>query len=58
MVNQNSETQSDIVASMNQAFENGNFYGLEYVLDELVREMPMSTDLNTIDWFGAADYFA
>jgi hypothetical protein len=40
MNNQNSDdTNSDIVAPMNQAFENGNFYGLEYVLDELVKKV-------------------
>ena len=58
MVNQNSDTQSDIVASMNQAFENGNFYGLEYVLDELVSVKPTPANQNTVDWFGATDYFA
>ena len=58
MVNQNSDTQSDIVASMNQAFDNGNFYGLEYVLDELISEKPTPANLNTVDWFGATDYFA
>ena len=58
MVNQNSDTQSDIVAYMNQAFDNGNFYGLEYILDELICEMPKPVNLNTVDWFGATDYFA
>jgi len=58
MINQNSETQSDIVAPMNQAFDNGNFYGLEYVLDELVIKKPASAKQNTVDWFGATDYFA
>ena len=58
MVNQNSDTQSDIIASMNQAFDNGNSYGLEYVLDELVSEKPTPANQNTVDWFGATDYFA
>jgi hypothetical protein len=58
MVNQNSDTHSDIIAPMNQAFDNGNFYGLEYVLDELVSERPPPASQNMVDWFGAADYFA
>jgi hypothetical protein len=59
MANQNSGAQySNIIESMNQAFDNGNFYGLEYVLDELVSEKPASANQNTIDWFGATDYFA
>lgn len=58
MVSQYLDKHSDIVAPMNQAFDNGNFYGLEYVLDELVSERPMFTNQNTVDWFGATDYFA
>ena len=61
MPNQKSATHvCDIIESMNQAFafDNGNFYGLEYVLDELVMEKPAPEDQNTIDWFGASDYFA
>lgn len=59
MVNRSLETYNDIASPMNQAFENGNFYGLEYILDELVSEKPTATtDQNTIDWFGATDYFA
>ena len=39
MNNQNSDdTNSGIVAPMNQAFDNGTFYGLEYVLDELIKK--------------------
>ncbi|HEY8160295.1 MAG TPA: hypothetical protein VIF10_16505 [Methylobacter sp.] len=58
MVNQNFDTDSDIFALMNQAFDNGNFYGLEYVLDELVSEEPTSANQIAIDWFGATDYFS
>lgn len=58
MINRNLETYNDIAAPMNQAFENGNFYGLEYILDELASEKPATTNPNTIDWFGASDYFA
>ncbi|MDD1626413.1 MAG: hypothetical protein LUQ26_02920 [Methylococcaceae bacterium] len=59
MVNQNSNAQdSNIIESMNQAFDNGNSYGLEYVLDELVSEKPTPANKNTVDWFGATDYFA
>ena len=58
MFNQNFDAHSDIVAPMNQAFENGNFYGLEYILDELVSEKSTTANQNTVDWFGATDYFA
>jgi hypothetical protein len=58
MINQNSDTSSDIVTSINEAFDNGNSYGLEYVLDELVVEKPASTNQSTVDWFGDTDYFA
>ena len=59
MNNQNSDdTYSDIVAPMNQAFENGNFYGLEYVLDELINNRPIPENQHAVDWFGTSDYFA
>jgi hypothetical protein len=59
MVNKNPDTQSDIVESMNEAFDNGNFYGLEYILDELVTKKPTApANENKVDWFGATDYFA
>ncbi|MGZ4981684.1 MAG: hypothetical protein ACXWE4_10210 [Methylobacter sp.] len=58
MINQNFDTNSDIFALMNQAFDNGNFYGLEYVLDELVSEKPTPANQIAIDWFGATDYFS
>jgi hypothetical protein len=58
MVNQNSDIHNDIVEPMNQAFDNGNFYGLEYVLDELLNKKPAPAKQNTVDWFGATDYFA
>jgi hypothetical protein len=58
MVNQNFDSDSDIFAPMNQAFDNGNFYGLEYVLDELVIEKPTSANKTAMDWFGATDYFS
>jgi hypothetical protein len=58
MVNQNFDTYSDIVAPLNQAFDNGNSYGLEYVLDELVNVKPTPANQNTVDWFGTTDYFA
>lgn len=41
MANQNSNAYyCNIIKSMTQAFDNENFYGLEYVLDELVSEKP------------------
>jgi hypothetical protein len=58
MINQNPETNTNIVAPLNQAFDNGNFYGLEYILDELVEKKPSSDNQIIFDWFGTADYFA
>jgi hypothetical protein len=58
MVTENSNTPKDIVESMNEAFDNGNSYGLEYVLDELVSEKPTTANQDTVDWFGDTDYFA
>lgn len=58
MINQDFDRFDDIVAPMNQAFDNGNFYGLEYILDELVSDKPATASQNTVDWFGATDYFA
>ncbi|MDO9105873.1 MAG: hypothetical protein Q7U57_13045 [Methylovulum sp.] len=59
MLNQNSDAQhSNIIESINQAFGTGSFYGLEYVLDELAREQPLPLKQNTVDWFGATDFFA
>ena len=58
MVNQDSDSHDDIVETLNQAFDNGNFYGLEYVLDELIIIKPTPANQNKVDWFGASDYFA
>ncbi|MGZ5619328.1 MAG: hypothetical protein ACXWFG_00525 [Methylobacter sp.] len=58
MAKQNFDTHYDIVTPMNQAFDNGSFYGLEYILDELVNEKPAPANQNAVDWFGASDYFA
>jgi len=58
MVNQNLEATGNFIAFMNQAFDNGNSYGLEYVLDELVIAKPKPAKQNEVDWFGATDYFA
>jgi hypothetical protein len=58
MANKNSDTQNDIIESMNQAFDNGNSYGLEYVLDELVCKKPTPKKKDAVDWFGDTDYFA
>ncbi len=50
---------SDIIESMNQAFENGCFYGLEYVLDEWIEKMPVVPDRqDTVDWFGFGDFLS
>lgn len=58
MINRHFETHCDFVAPLDQAFDNGNFYGLEYILDELISEKPTPANQNIIDWFGATDYFA
>jgi hypothetical protein len=43
---------------MNQAFTNDNFYGLEYFLTSWLMKKSLPVNPKTIDWFGAADYFA
>ncbi len=58
MVNQNLEALGNLMAFMNQSFDNGNSYGLEYVLDELVIAKPKTASQIEVDWFGATDYFA
>jgi hypothetical protein len=58
MVDQNSDTNNDIIESMNQAFDNGNSYGLEYVLDEWLSKKPKPANQNIVDWFGDTDFFA
>ena len=59
MVKKNSHTSKDIIESMNEAFDNGNPYGLEYVLDELMTEKPSApANKDKVDWFGDTDYFA
>ena len=58
MANKNPDTNDDIIESMNEAFENGNSYGLEYVLDELVSKKPAPKNKEKVDWFGDTDYFA
>lgn len=58
MISKNTDTpDSNIIESMNQAFDNGSFYGLEYVLDEWVEKTPASSaNQNTVDWFGFSDF--
>ncbi len=59
MVKENSNKSDDIIESMNEAFDNDNPYGLEYVLDELVIDKPEAPEnQDAVDWFGATDYFA
>jgi hypothetical protein len=57
MVSQNNVQSGNIVDSMNQAFDNGSFYGLEYVLDELVQQVPAARQDAAVDWFGFLDGF-
>ena len=58
MASQNSDAQSNnIIESMNKAFDNGSFYGLEYVLDELDVKKPLPKKQNVVDWFGFWDNF-
>ena len=59
MVKENSHVSNDIIESMNEAFDNDNPYGLEYVLDELEIDKPEApANQDAVDWFGATDYFA
>lgn len=56
MNNQNPDTNNaNIIESMNEAFNNGSFYGLEYVLDEWVVKTPTPVNQHQIDWFGFWD---
>ena len=58
MVSQSADVQGgNIIDSMNQAFNNGSFYGLEYVLDELVDAVPAVPKQSAVDWFGFWDFF-
>ncbi len=63
MASQNDETQgnTNIIDSMNKAFGNGSFYGLEYVLDELEDKKSSSQKKlrkkQTIDWYGFWDKY-
>lgn len=45
----------NIIESMDQAFGNCGFYGLEYVLDEWVEPAPPLGPQNIIDAFGFWD---
>ncbi len=60
MINQNTNrAYSDIIESMNQAFDNGSFYGLEYVLDEWAEKAPViSANQDPVDWFGFRDFLS
>lgn len=56
MVNQIRDANDcDIIESMNEAFDNGNFYGLEYVLDEWLVKSPASANQNTVEWLDFVD---
>jgi hypothetical protein len=44
---------NDIIESMSEAFDNGSFYGLEYVLDEWIAQTPAAAP---VDWFGSWDF--
>lgn len=57
MASQNNEVQGNIIESMNRAFDNGSFYGLEYVLDELDVQKSIPKTQNPVDWFGFWDKF-
>jgi hypothetical protein len=40
---------------LSQGFDGGNFYGLEYVLDDFFEKSPKKTTApvqNSVDWFG------
>ncbi len=57
MIGQNNEWQDNIVESMNKAFDNRSFYGLEYVLDELEGKKTIQKAPYPVDWFGFWDRF-
>ena len=37
-------------------YDIGDFYGLEYVLDELIQERPTPENQQAVDWFGTTDF--
>ena len=47
---------SDIIEQLGQEFNSNSFYGLEYIVEDLIkdkgREYPVD---NSIDWFGLND---
>ncbi|WP_019866643.1 hypothetical protein [Methylovulum miyakonense] len=57
MTLQNSaNTDTNIIESMDQAFGNHGFYGLEYVLDEWLEKTPPPSYQNKMDSFGFWDF--
>ena len=48
--------ECNIIESMNQAFDNQEFYGLEYVLDEWLEKTPALGYQNKIESFGFWDF--
>ncbi len=48
---------SNIIEIMNSAFNQENFYGAEYILDELASKVPVKTSTPPpIDWYGFWDF--
>jgi len=57
MMQQNSEnTDNNIIESMDQAFGDHGFYGLEYVLDEWLEKTPPIIYQNQIESFNFCDF--
>lgn len=57
MTLQNADTtHNNIIESMNQAFGDHEFYGLEYVLDEWLENTPAPGYQNKIESFGFWDF--
>jgi hypothetical protein len=50
------QSDGNIIESMDQAFDNHGFYGLEYVLDEWVTKGTPPNDTNRIDSFSFWDF--
>jgi len=63
MASQNDDAQgsNNFIESMNKAFGNSSFYGLEYVLDELEEKKSVSQKKlrkkPAVDWYGFWDKY-
>lgn len=47
---------NDLLAKLNQEFNNQEFYGLQYILEDLFKDNIIQAQQNvTTDWYGLTD---